>query len=102
MSLTNDQILEALRRITLPDGGDIVSRDFVRALNVDGGAVRFVLEVPAEKGPAMEPVRAAAEKLVAGLEGVTSATAILTAHVANPKSAPEFENRRSSQAASRA
>jgi ATP-binding protein involved in chromosome partitioning len=92
MSVTNDQILEALKRITLPDGGDIVSRDFVRALNVDGGAVRFVLEVPADKGPAMEPMRAAAEKLVAGLDGVTSATVILTAHVADPKSAPTPPN----------
>ncbi|MFT4714892.1 MAG: ATP-binding protein involved in chromosome partitioning [Paracoccaceae bacterium] len=90
--VTNEQILESLSRITLPDGGNLVSRDMVRALNIEGEAVRFVLEVPADKGPAMEPVRAAAEKMVAGLAGVSSASVILTAHVADPKSAPTPPN----------
>ena len=46
MTLTRDQILEELRRIGLPDGGDLVSRDMIRALGIDGGKVRFVIEAP--------------------------------------------------------
>ncbi len=91
MSVTKQHVLEALKRISLPDGGDLVSRDMVRALNVEGEAgqvsVRFVLEVAADKGAAMEPVRAAAEALISGLDGVSGASVILTAHVADPKSA---------------
>ena len=70
MSASKDQIMTALTRITLPDGGDLVSRDMVRALTIEGDRVQFLLEVPADKGAAMEPVRKAAEDLVAGLEGV--------------------------------
>jgi len=92
MTVTRNQILATLKNVTLPDGGDIVSRDMVRALNVEGGAVRFVLEVPAEQGAALEPVRAAAQKLVEGMAGVTSVSTILTAHVADPKSAPTPPN----------
>lgn len=92
MTVSRDQILETLARITLPDGGDIVSRDMVRALNIENGAVQFLLEIPADKGEALEPVREAAQKIVEGMAGVTSASVILTAHVADPKSAPTPPN----------
>ncbi len=87
MSVSKDEIRAALSRIALPDGGDLYSRDMVRALSVENGEVRFVIEVPADKGPAMEPVRAAAEKIVQDLEGVKSASVILTAHMADSKAA---------------
>ena len=32
MSVTREQVLGALGRIALPDGGDLVSRDMIRAL----------------------------------------------------------------------
>lgn len=86
--MTEDDIREALRRLTLPDGGDLISRDMVRALSVEGGAVRFVIEVSPEQGPAMEPVRAAAQALVEGLPGVERASVVLTAHGPAPRSAP--------------
>ena len=35
-----------LARIALPDGGDLISRDMVRALSAEAGAVRFVIEAP--------------------------------------------------------
>jgi len=92
MSVTRDEILTALGRITLPDGGDLVSRDMVRALNVQGDIVRFVLEVPAAQGKAMEPVRAAAQAMVEAMAGVASASVILTAHSDGPKSAPTPPN----------
>ena len=92
MAVTREQVIEALKGVALPDGGDVVSADYVRALTIEGDAVRFVLEVPAEKGPAMEPVREAAERTVAALPGVGRATVILTAHVADPKAAPPPPN----------
>ena len=92
MTVTKEQILDTLRGFALPDGGDIVSRDMVRALAVTDGAVRFVLEVPAEQGSALEPVLEAAKKRVEAMAGVASVSALLTAHVADPKSAPTPPN----------
>ncbi len=80
-----DQVLSALKGITLPDGGDIVSRDMVRALDIGEGRVSFVLEADsAAQARQMEPQRAAAEAALRGLPGVESASVILTAHVPAP------------------
>ncbi len=82
MAVTRDEVMQALRRLTLPDGRDVVSRDLVRALTVTPeGAVSFVLEA-ADSGEAqaLAPVRQAAEQVVARLPGVTKATVVLTAH----------------------
>ncbi|GLQ34545.1 iron-sulfur cluster carrier protein [Amylibacter marinus] len=87
MSITTQQIQDELKRIQLPDGSDIVSADMVRAITITGGQVSFVLEVPAALGARMEPVRAAAEKLLAEMDGVSKARVILTAHEA-PKAPP--------------
>ena len=71
MSITKDDILSALRRIEMPDGGDLVARDLIRAVQVQGAAVQFIIEAPTPDIAArMEPVRAAAEAAVAGLAGV--------------------------------
>ena len=68
MSLSRDQILAALARIALPDGGDLVSRDVVRALTVEGDRVSFVLEAPdPDLARRMEPQRQAAEAAVRSL-----------------------------------
>lgn len=81
MTATSDSILEALSRIELPDGGNIVSRDMVRALSVDGSQVKFVIEAPtAEMAAKMESTRQAAEAAVLALSGVDAASVILTAH----------------------
>ncbi len=88
MTVTRDQILSALSRIALPDGGDLVSRDLVRALMVDEGQVRFVLEAPdPDMARRLEPVRQAAEAAVRAL-GVAQVSVVLTAHGPAPKSAP--------------
>ncbi len=81
MPVTRDEILGALSRLTLPGGEDIVARDMVRALNIDNDSVRFVIEAadPAEAAK-MEGVRRAAEEIVKGLPGVSSASVVLTAH----------------------
>ena len=83
MAQTNDSILAALRTIGLPDGGDLVSRDMVRALNVDASVVRFVIEAPdAATASRMEPIRQAAEMIVAKMDGVDTVSVVLTAHSA--------------------
>ena len=88
MALTQAEILDALKVLKLQDGRDVVEADFVRALSIDGATVRFVLEVPPELGPQMEPVRQAAEQIVSRLDGVEKASVLLTAHGPAPK-APE-------------
>jgi ATP-binding protein involved in chromosome partitioning len=81
MTITPDDILKALSRVIDPvTGKDIVASDFVRAPVVEGGAVRFILEVPAERARAMQEMVGLAESAVGALPGVTKATGILTAH----------------------
>ena len=70
-----------LKRLELPDGGDLISRDMVRALSVEGGVARFVIEAPSpDLARRMEPLRAAAERAALSVAGVDSATVALTAH----------------------
>ena len=87
MALSRDDIMTALARITLPGGDDIVTRDMVRAVTIDGSSVRFVLEAatPAEAA-GLDPIRRAAEDVVRALPGVEAVSAILTAH--GPAPAP--------------
>jgi ATP-binding protein involved in chromosome partitioning len=92
MTISRDQILSALARISLPDGGDLVSRDLLRALVIEGGEVRFVLEAPdPDAARKMESVRQAAEAAVRALPGVTSASVVLTAHGPAPKAPPPLK-----------
>lgn len=89
MAITTDTLLATLRTIGLPDGGDLVSRDMIRALQVSGGVVRFVIEAPdAATASRMEPVRQAAEGAVSRLEGVSQATVVLTAPTGGPAQQP--------------
>lgn len=78
--VTEKQILKTLAKIEAPDGGDIVDRGMVSGLVVKGGNVGFAIEVDPAKGAELEPLRKAAEDAVLGLKGVTSVTAVLTAH----------------------
>ncbi|WP_394178046.1 Mrp/NBP35 family ATP-binding protein [Yoonia maritima] len=89
MAITRDEILSELARLTLPGGENLVSRDMIRALTIESGAVRFVIEAadPAEAAK-MDAIRVAAEELVRGMDGVDSVSVVLTAHGPAPK-APE-------------
>jgi ATP-binding protein involved in chromosome partitioning len=81
MAATRDDILATLARITLPGGGDAVSRDLIRALSIEGGQVRFVIEAAdadeARKLSAAQPVMEAALR---ALPGVDAVQIVLTAH----------------------
>lgn len=84
--VSEEKVLQALGTVTDPDrGADVVSLGMVSGLTVKDGNVAFALEVDPAKGAALEPLRQAAEKAVDALPGVTSVTAMLTAHRAPPK-----------------
>lgn len=81
MAPTAHEIRAALERLALPDGGTLISRDMIRALTVEGGVVKFVIEAPSpEIAGQMEPLRRAAQGVVAELTGVTEVSVVLTAH----------------------
>ncbi len=81
MAIDRSVILDRLRAIQLPGGGDLVSRDLLRALRIDGSVVSFVIEADSPDGARMlESARAEAEAAVLALEDVSSAKVVLTAH----------------------
>ncbi len=87
--ISETTVLETLRGIVDPDHGkDIVTLGRVSGLVVRGNNVGFAIEVEAERGPALEPLRQAAEAAVMALPGVTSVTAVLTAERAAPPAQP--------------
>ncbi len=79
MSAINEQqILDALK--VVKDGeNDIVSSNMISGLQIKDGHVAFAIEVDPSRGPQMEPLRKEAEKTVHALDGVLSATVVLTA-----------------------
>ncbi|WP_299140368.1 Mrp/NBP35 family ATP-binding protein [uncultured Tateyamaria sp.] len=94
MARTKDDILETLARVAMPDGGDLVSRDLIRAVQVSGDAVQFVIEAPSpDLAARMEPVRAAAEAAVRGMDGINEVRVALTAHgpAAKPPAPPSLK-----------
>lgn len=81
MSDVLKQVRAQLEQLELPDGGTLISRDMVRAMRIDAGHLRFVIEAPsAQIAQHMEPLRAAAERAALAVEGVEAATVALTAH----------------------
>lgn len=94
MPVTKEDVLSVLSRITLPNGSDLVSRDMIRAVTIEGDQVRFIIEAPdAQVASQMEPMRAAAEQAVAAMEGVSAASVLLTAHgpAAKPAEPPSLK-----------
>ena len=73
-------VRQALQTVADPDAGqDLVAADMISGIVVKDGHVMFSIEVDPARGPALEPVRQAAEKAVAAIPGVLSVTAVLTA-----------------------
>ena len=77
--MSREQVLEVLKGIEAP-GGDIVSTGVMRALNVDGGTVRFVMEINPAQAAAFEGVKTAAETALSALDGVEQVSIIMTGH----------------------
>ena len=81
MTVTNEQITAALSKLALPDGGDLVSRDMIRALQIAGPRVSFVIEAPSPAiAQQMEPLRKMAQAAVEALPDVEAVQVALTAH----------------------
>lgn len=84
-NVTEADVMAALARIVDPDHGkDVVSAGMISGLVVKGSNVGFAIEVDPNKGAEKEPLRKACEEVVTQLQGVTSVTAVLTAHRTAP------------------
>ncbi len=82
MSITQEQVLSALRSVQDPDlHKDIVSLGFVKEVKICGGAVDFTIELTTPACPVKDQMKAEAERLVAALPGVEAARARMTADV---------------------
>ena len=83
-----DQLRTVLRAVADPvSGRDIVAAGLIDSLEVRGGLVHMALRTDRAQAAAMESVRRQAEALLARQPGVTNATAVLTAHRAEPQAA---------------
>lgn len=89
MAVDRDAVMRVLGGVAHPGGGDLVSRDLIRALTVDSGTVRFVIEAPTpEEARALGPAQAEAEARLKALPGVSTVQVVMTAHGPAPKAAP--------------
>lgn len=92
MSDVRESVIAALQKVELPDGGTLVSRDMIRALTVEGGFVRFVIEAPSpDIARQMSGLQRMLEQTIAGLDGVTEVSIVLTAHDAAPQKPPQLK-----------
>jgi len=90
-AVSKEDITQVLKRIAAPDGrGNLVSAGLVSDIAIDGGSVMFALTTDPAQVKAMEGVRAAAEKAVLALPGVSRAMIALTAERA-PGKAPQAQ-----------
>ncbi|WP_425052319.1 P-loop NTPase [Psychromarinibacter sp. S121] len=81
MALNAEKIRQALMGVELPDGGDPVTAGLVKALWVESGIVRFVLEADSpESARNLESVREECVRTVRAMPGVHDVSVVLTAH----------------------
>jgi ATP-binding protein involved in chromosome partitioning len=86
---TEAQVLDALRRIKGPDlNSNIVDLGLVSEIRLMDGRAYFSITIPAARAEELEPLRQAAEKVVSGVAGITTVTAVLTAEAKGGR-APE-------------
>ena len=89
MAVDRDLVMGVLAGVGHPGGGDLVGRDLIRALTVEAGVVRFVIEAPTpDEARALGPAQAEAEAKLKALPGVTSVQVVMTAHGPAAKAAP--------------
>ncbi len=89
-----EAVLEILKGINGPDGTDIVASGVMRALNVDGDAVRFVLEVAPSQAEAYGAVQKEAEAKLGEMGLKTSV--VMTAH-SKPQAPPDLKPQRKAE-----
>jgi len=86
-NITEELILKTLGEVKDPSQSkDIVSLGLVSHVNIKDSNVSVTLEVPVHRGSAMEPIRKLAQEKIIKINGVTSATVVVTAHENKQKS----------------
>ena len=94
MSVTRDAVLAVLGQITDPaTNGPLNASGVVKALTVDDGAVRFVLEIAPSRADAYKAIQAEAEAKIGALDGVSKVSVVLTAH-SSPAAPPDLKPQR--------
>jgi ATP-binding protein involved in chromosome partitioning len=89
MAVDREAVMRVLAGVAHPAGGDLVSRDLIRALVVEGDTVRFVIEAATpDDARALAPAQAEAEARLKALPGVSSVQMVLTAHGPAAKAPP--------------
>ena len=89
MAVDREGVMRVLAGVAHPGGGDLVSRDLIRAVTVEGGTVRFVIEAASpDEARALAPAQAEAEARLKALPGVASVQVVMTAHGPAAKPAP--------------
>lgn len=89
---TRGLVLEALKTIDNPGSStNLVEAGLVKALTVENGAVRFVLEINPAMATLMESVKSQAEELVSKLDGIDSVSVVMTAH-SSPAAPPDLKS----------
>ncbi|MBW8910205.1 MAG: Mrp/NBP35 family ATP-binding protein, partial [Mesorhizobium sp.] len=80
MSVSKENVIERLKTVNGPDfTGNIVDLGMVSDIFIADSKVFFSITVPAARAQEMEPLRAAAERVVKAIPGVASAMVALTA-----------------------
>ncbi len=78
--VTKTEVLEQLKTVTGPDfNSNIVELGLVSDIFIADNKVFFSITVPAARAQELEPLRAAAERVVKAMPGVTGAVVALTA-----------------------
>ena len=79
--LNKDLILDTLKKVQDPSQSkDIVTLGLVGNITIKDSNVAVTLEVPVHRGASMEPIRKLAQQNILKIDGVTSATVVVTAH----------------------
>ena len=99
MAATSAEVIDALRRIKGPDlTSNVVDLGLISDVLIKDGRAYFSITIDPARAAELEPLRKAAETVVAQVAGITSVTAVLTAQTSGQRSAPPAEHARVAQA----
>jgi ATP-binding protein involved in chromosome partitioning len=88
--LTEQQILAALSTVQEPElGGDLVSRRMIKQVMIDGGRVRFTIELTTPACPMKDQIGGEARAAVLAVPGVSDVEIDFTANTRRPAGIPE-------------
>ena len=80
-----EKILSLLESFELEAGGNLVSRDLVRALHVEGAKVSFVLEASSSDiAQDLEAQRSAIQNKLLQIDGLDEVSIVVTSHSKEP------------------